>query len=67
MYEIDVEFSMPEVTSTSNGFSIMLYKAQPSFPEQYEYLLGANGKYNGIGVFLYKQQRTDKWVSNQRF
>jgi len=54
MYEIDVEFTIRSALEVTDGFSIMLLKKEPNFPDDLGPTLGIREDFNGIGVLLYR-------------
>ena len=62
-YEIDVEFQLKSPDVKSHGFAIFLTGQEPSFPEEFHPSFGYRPDYKGLGVFLYRSEKKNKWVS----
>ena len=45
----------------SHGFVIMLQGDPPSFPDDFDPILGFRPDYKGLGVFVYRSERKGKW------
>lgn len=63
-YELDVEFKLQSDEDQSHGMSIMLLKEKPSFPDEFHNEFGYRPDYMGLGVFLYRSESRNKWVSH---
>jgi hypothetical protein len=64
-YEIDVEFKLQSEEDMSHGMSVMLLREPPKFPEEFHNEFGYKPDYKGLGVFLYRSESRNKWVSNR--
>ena len=62
-YEIDVEFMFQSKPEQSHGFALFLLGNPPQFPEEFHDEFGYRTDYKGLGVFLYRSEKRQKWVS----
>ena len=64
-----MEFKINSELQNSNGFGLMLLKAEPEFPQDFGEFNGIKNDFNGIGVFLYKShtRKPGKWVPLTNF
>ena len=47
----------------SHGFALMLLDKMPNFPEEFHDEFGYRTDYKGLGIFLYRSEKRQKWVS----
>ena len=61
---MDVEFTFNGDINFGTGFSLMLVKHEPDFPNDYGEINGFRDDFNGIGIILHKSTKKDpnKWV-----
>ena len=57
----DIDFTLQSSEGTSHGFVIMLQADQPSYPDDFDSLLGVKPDYKGLGVFVYRSESRNKW------
>jgi hypothetical protein len=63
-YEVDVEFTLQSNEDKSHGMAVMLTHEKPKFPEEFHDEFGYRTDFYGLGVFLYRSEYKNKWVSN---
>ena len=57
----DVEFTMQSNVDSSHGFVIMLQADPPSYPDDFDPIIGVRPDYKGLGVFVYRSERRNQW------
>lgn len=64
-FEIDLEFKLTTPPSQSHGMAMFLLDQPPTFPDEFHEIAGYRLDYKGLGVFLYRSEKQNKWVSDQ--
>lgn len=59
--EVDVEFNFMSDEQFSHGFGIYFLENEPKFPDDFDDILGYRPDFQGLGVFLYRSEASDKW------
>ena len=62
-FEIDLEFTLSTPPDSSHGFAMFLLDQQPIFPDEFHPIGGYRLDYKGLGIFMYRSEKQNKWVS----